>query len=204
MMGRWIWTTSDNCTAVSNDIPYEVGWHTYSIDLYDTFNGTPVDDAPAGCYQGTWKDAGKIIRLRFDPAENWTGNRIPAMSFDQKLDWIKLTKMETVSRGQPFSIQLSMNKPSNKIKNITYYYTTNLDEPTQHIAERFSSSQAQTVNPGNNRIFLPVINNGDSFGFTYNWDTSSVSTPGYYYVCAASDDGINQTTYCSDAQVWVY
>lgn len=36
----------------------------------------------------------------------------------------------------------------------------------------------------------------------YLWDTANVS-PGTYYICALTDDGLNQATFCSEAPVIV-
>lgn len=210
MIGRWIWTTTNNCTRVSADIPYDVGWHTYSIDLYDAFNGNPVGAGPSGCELKPWKDTGQIIRLRFDPNENWTGNQVPATTFHEEFDWIRLTKEDRVAQGSPYSVQINSNLPMDKIKEINYFYTTDRQNPTQQQALSYNQPMAP-VSAGSHKVFLATITRGTGSSAsaqvasdaTFAWDTSAVN-PGDYYICAQANDGYNRTTFCSEAPVQVY
>jgi hypothetical protein len=202
MMGRWMWAATNGCTRVSADIPFEVGWHTYSIDLFDSFNGMPVESAPDGCTLKPWWEGGAISAFRFDPNENWTGNLVPAMVFDQKLDWMRLTKIDSVRQGSAFPFYIQVNKNRSEVQEILYYYTDDLDEPAQNRAVPFSAP----VPSGRYRIFLPAAINGPFFDLLgladFTWDTSQVG-PGEYYICARASDGYNTTIYCSDAPVRV-
>ena len=210
MIGRLMWTNTNNCTRVSADIPYDIGWHTYTIDLYDALNGTPVASAPGDCGLKPWKEAGQVVQLRFDPNENWTGNMVPQMVFHQELDWIRLTKVDRVAKGASFPIQIIPNKPLSEIRSIQYFYTTDPGNPTQNPAgssaiesERVSGSAMAATNP----VYLPIVGRNASPGlpgsYTYSLSTSDIQ-PGEYYICAQADDGYNQTTYCSDAPLQVY
>jgi hypothetical protein len=209
MIGRWMWTTTDNCTYVSRDIPYDVGWHTYVIDLYDSFMGTPIDSAPSGCGYKPWKDAGTIIRLRFDPNENWTGNTpgIAPMVFHEEIDWIRLTKDIQENQGGKFTIQARLSKPSSQLRDIQYYYTTNPHAPPQSwILMRYNVTQAQPpAMSGSHMIFLPNIQNqfdADPTSSYFLWDTTGVA-PGDYYICTQVADQVNQAAYCSEVPVKV-
>jgi hypothetical protein len=209
MIGRWIWTTSDNCTYVSHDIPYDVGWHTYVIDLYDSFMGTPISSAPSGCGYKPWKDAGTIIRLRFDPNENWTGNTpgIAPMVFHEEFDWIRLTKDIQVNQGGIMTIKVKLSKPSTQLKDIQYFYTADPHAPSQSWnLMRYNVTQAQPpAMSGSHMIFLPNIQNqfdSDPTNSYFLWNTAGVA-PGDYYICTQVADQVNQATYCSEAPVKV-
>ncbi len=213
MIGRWIWRYG-LCTQVSEDIPYDVGWHTYSIDLYDPTLGFAEESV--GCGRNYWVNSGPIERLRFDPNENWTGNLVPAMTFHQQFDWIRLTKVDQTVRGTPFPIQLSLNKSPDTIQRIDFYYTDNLDFPTRYpaieyvtlsMAEEISEDSANST--AEHLIYLPMVVRNFSIQIPplsveneilFWWDTSAVNL-GEYYTCAVLFDGYNQVTYCSDAPV---
>jgi hypothetical protein len=208
MIGRWIWTTVDGCTFVSRDIPFEPGWHTYSIDLHDPYNGMPVSSA--GCSLTDWSRTGQIRNFRFDPNENWTGNLVPAMVFMQELDWIRLTKMEWVEKGKAFPILLGSTDSMAEIESIEYYYTSNPEDPYQHEAlpvvqthSLFSRETLESSQSSSTAIFLPMVMAGfRSNAITYNWNTTGVA-PGEYYICIKASNGISETTTCSDAPVQV-
>jgi hypothetical protein len=208
MMARWMWTTQNGCTFVSTDIPLDVGWNTYAIDLYDPLNGTPVT-VTAPCTQYTpWVNAATIQSLRFDPNENYTGQflgdagqtAVPAMVFDQKIDWIKLTKMDQVKAGIAFPIEYKSDKvlPQSAF---TFYYTSTLLSPRQHIALAWTAQilSSQTV-----KIFLPILTTPLSLGSSdvsrFQWDTRGIA-PGQYSICVDVNDGKNIATTCSSAPV---
>jgi hypothetical protein len=209
MIGRWIWTTADNCTYVGHDIPYDVGWHTYVVDLFDSFMGTPISSAPSSCGNKPWKDAGTIIRLRFDPNENWTGNTagIPAVVFHEEFDWIRLTKDILVNQGSKFTIEAKLSKPSSQLTSIQYYYTTDPHSPVQSWTPiRYNGSQTQPPKIGGSHlIFLPTIQSQfdpDPTNAYFLWDTTGVA-PGDYYICTQVSDQVNQAAYCSEVSVKV-
>jgi hypothetical protein len=108
MVTRFIWTDLANCTRVSHTAAVDVGWHEYNIDLYHPFNGTPVE--AANCSYNPlqpWSAVDGIMKLRFDPNENWTGHLVPPMIFHQELDWIRLTKIDTVTQGINYPIEVT-------------------------------------------------------------------------------------------------
>jgi hypothetical protein len=211
MIGRWIWQTTNGCTRVSEDIPYEVGEQLYTIDLYDPANGTPVEASPGGCSTKPWKEAGEITRLRFDPNQNWTGNAVPAMTFHQEFDWLRLTKVDRVARGSIYSVQLKLNRARSELKSLTYSYTTNPDNFAQDsIQAEEAVDQAamdiQAIDAGR-KLYLPLTRKDGmtlvQADVTYNWNTSNVPA-GTYYICATANDGYSSSTFCSDAPVEVY
>jgi hypothetical protein len=217
MIGRWIWSTPGTsgrpgfrCTLVGADIPLDVGWQTYTIDLYDAAsNGGLAEDRQGECPAGAlnWQSMSPALALRFDPNENVTGAlnpKTPAVSLLQKIDWIKLTAENVVSKGTPYAIKLGLNKPAGQITSRTFYYTSSPQQPTQHIAEAFSAPPPA----GANRVYLPLAGRPGAEGepianpLQFVWDTSGVA-PGAYYVCAALDDGTNTSTFCSDVTITV-
>jgi len=201
MIGRLIWTRGNNCTLVSADIPYDTGWHIYTIDLFDTFNGKPVGSAPSGCSLTAWKDSGKIINLRFDPNENYTGINVPPMVFHQELDWIRLTKTDQAIKGQPYPIRFTVNKPLSDLKSIALFYTDDLSEPLKHPVTLW---QPDPPVIRSTMIYLPAVLLRpflDLEGVVTNyWDTGPVPA-GEYYLCGRPNDGLNAATFCSDAPV---
>jgi hypothetical protein len=210
MIGRWIWTQRDGCTLVSEDIPLEPGWHTYSIDLYHPFNGMPT--AASGCSLTHWTATGQISRFRFDPNENWTGNLVPAMIFKQELDSMRLTKVDRVQRGKAFPIQIAANDATMDLSNIEYFYTSNPQDPYQNRALPYLYAGAQLTQGSidssaglldTRTIYMPFNMAGyRSDVISYNWDTTSVN-PGEYYICVRASNGISESTTCSDAPVQV-
>ena len=194
---RWIWE-SNGCTMVSRDIPYDTGWHTYSIDLADPYAGLSVQQI-GSCPGGTlsWLSPASANKFRLDPNENITGTTL-----HQEIDWISLNAMDTVPRGMAFPITFTSNKTGSSTQ-YTAYYTTNRANPTQSIAQLLS----QTNPPGQSRgpitLFLPIVDNGiDPGSIVLLWNTGNVN-PGQYYVCIKANDGLNETIGCSDAPVAV-
>ncbi len=203
MIARWIWIRpgvgSGDCALVSQDIPFDVGWQNYSIDLYDTFDG--LAEETSGNCNGLplqWKDTNNINLFRFDPNENIT----PA-ALHQQLDWIKLTKMDQATKSQPFTLRIYANKSLAGI-DLSFYYTTDRSNPTANILSIIPPGGGPPVDKY--RAYLPAILNGaDTIvtpGQEYQWDTSNV-VPGIYYICVKANDGYNTGTYCSDAPVYV-
>jgi hypothetical protein len=222
MIVRWIWTTPEYCTRVSQGAAIDVGWHEYNIDLYNTYNGTPVEyfNCPDSPLQ-PWSQVGAIRSLRFDPNENWTGNLVPALTFHQEIDWIRLTKVDGVMRGAIFPIEITLNKDPSTLVYIDFYYTTSRSQPQQTYIGRTSPGalstqpvQADTVQAADTALatqflYIPLLlRNPVSFPVLqpnqvrYLWDTSAV-VPGEYYICGLSYDGLNTSTYCSSAPLQI-
>ncbi len=205
MMARWIWTvpgSGNNCYLVSQDIPFDVGWQTYTIDLFDAFNGTP--EVVAGpCPQYSWKNTPTVTGLRFDPNENILGYPL-----FQSIDWIKLYKGDHVARGVPFPVKMFLNKPPEET-GLSYFYTSDpMNDPQQQAARVYLSSPPLS-STGPYRVYIPMLTSKFNptdvpppNSVTYNWDTSQV-TPGKYYICVSVTDSHNPTTVCSDVPVQV-
>jgi hypothetical protein len=215
MIARLIWIVpggsgapDSRCYATSQAIPLDVGWHTYWVDLSDAFNGSPVGlagDCPGSL---SWTTSSAILDLRFDPNENITVVANPPGGggpFHQQLDWVRLTDVDRVTHGTPYAIQLSANRD---VSQLSYYYTTDLQHPTQTPAQQYTPQQAS----GPFFVFLPLVDhNGaapDTLGGlpvatnSFLWDTSSVA-PNVYYICVAATGGGNSATYCSETPVVV-
>jgi hypothetical protein len=194
-----------DCIFVSREVPLDVGWSTYSVDLFDSWNGMPIEASPSDCRRVHWKDeTGYVYFFRFDPNENVTSS-----TFHQEVDWIRLTQVDRVERGLVFPIKVLLNVPRETLKSIDFYYSNNLNEPTQTPAESSQITRVEVENAPY-RVYVPVNLTGGYDPFiaglpadvVYSWDTSNVA-PGEYYLCARVDDGYNQSTYCSDAPVKV-
>ncbi len=229
MIARWIWyiqgTTGRagyECSLVSHDIPYDVGWQTYSIDLHTSAEGSAEElappPAPGNDCDGaptTWQTSGTVTKLRFDPDENVTCNPLqgtnPAVicgDFTLQLDYIRLTKVDTVQAGQVFPIQIGLNRPPGEVTSRAFYYTTNKQQPTQNPADLYTPPAPSVTGP--TKLFLPVL--GKNFyssdlapvsnEVTYQWNTTGV-TAGTYYICVVVGDGINNSTVCSEAPIIV-
>lgn len=205
---RWIWVVpgskpDSECYLVGNDIANDVGWHTYTIDLWDAFAGSA--EAKAGNCSGlpaNWQQSSSIIQMRFDPNENITDH-----TFRNEIDWIRLTKPIVISQGQPFTIGLDKFYANDSFA-VDLFYTTDPDnQPTQHPVAYYTPPEPCPP-AGPYRVYLPGTMNGTSDSIdisgdkTYEWDTASVS-PGEYYICAQVYDDYNQATFCSEATVTV-
>jgi hypothetical protein len=205
MMVRWMWTTPDICTYVGNDIPLDVGWNIYTIDLYDPINGTPVMAASPCTGLTPWRNAPTISSFRLDPNENYTGivNGVPAMVFNQQIDWIKLTKVDQIKAGNPYTVQIRINK-SLPTSAVSYYYTSDLASPKQHTATVWTLPINDPTHPY--KFFVPSMSTGqtsnDDGTQKYKWNTTGV-TPGEYYICTDINDGTNSVVTCSSAPVAV-
>jgi len=221
MILRWIWVQPvdrvGECYRVSQDIPLNVGWQIYSIDLSDPFNG--IAEEVAGSCSGLnwhWLESSPLSKFRLDPNENILG-----VPLHQQLDWVRLTKLEQVTQGSVFTIRIGLNKMPSEIASTEFYYTNDLSNPTQHVAnelirtskildplrrkasgeEIFSSVFQKTVLlPMAVKDYIPLDLPGIAHELTYNWDTSAVN-PGEYFVCARVNDTYNEAIYCSEAPV---
>jgi len=207
MVARWIWsyqTTGGTCHLVSDDIPLDVGWQTYHIDLFDSRNGSP--EATAGpCLSSTthWLNTPPVASLRFDPNENILGSNL-----HQEIDWIRLTKVDQVIYGNPFPIKISLNKPAAQV-NLSFFYTTDrINAPLQRAASGMSQTPP-SLPGGSNKLFLPLITSRHepadtpwTNNLSFYWDTAGVP-PGEYHICVQAGDSYNQAVYCSEAPLQV-
>jgi hypothetical protein len=208
MIVRLFWSLDRpgvDCWYGSRAVALDVGWQTYMVDLYDVWNGLPEERTPGDCPNVSWRDqaaVGPVVAFRIDPNENITGGVM-----HQEFDWIRITKVEQVSQGKPAKIRVLLNKPASDVT-LTFSYTTDLSQPTQHLA----NIDPNTIIAAKNFVYLPFIStiapNYDPFvdhlpaDLTYSWNTNGVA-PGEYYICAQASDGLNQANYCSQAPIQI-
>ncbi len=138
MILRWIWVQLNNrgeeCYRVSQDIPYDVGWQIYSIDMHDAFNG--IAEEVAGSCSGSswhWLDSSPISKFRLDPNENILG-----VPLHQQIDWVRLTQVESVQQGSQFTIRIGLNKNPSEISRVEFFYTDDPSSPTKHPASELT------------------------------------------------------------------
>ncbi|MFN2303002.1 MAG: hypothetical protein ACK2TV_04645, partial [Anaerolineales bacterium] len=222
MVIRFIWEMSElapkACKYVSREIALDVVWKNYWVDLHNPRNGTPIEvgglNASSCPWPVQWKaQPGSLAQFRLDPNENTL-----ITTMHQEFDWIRLTKVPSVMKGVPYTIQLSLNKLPSAIRSIVFYYTTDTKQPTQNLAK--DSSVVENIIgedveipmlEGAARIFIPAAM--DKYTppvelpqveneIRFDWDTDSVA-PGEYYICAVTKDDYNTTTFCSEAPVQV-
>ncbi len=208
---RLVWTVQGDsgrpgyeCHLVSQDMPYDVGWNTYTVDLWDAFDGS------AETWQGecsslpkNWRQSSPVLKVRLDPNENITDH-----SFYQELDWVRLTKTITIPRGNLYRIQLKQILSAEDIQNLTFFYTTDpQNAPTQYLAESISFNP-QNGGGGPYKVYLPLVTNGsaavpsDPTLVEYLWNTQNVPA-GEYYLCVQVSDNLNQSVICSEASVQI-
>lgn len=208
---RLVWTVQGDsgrpgyeCHLVSQDMPYDVGWNTYTIDLWDAFDGS------AETWQGecsslpkNWRQSSPVLKVRLDPNENITDH-----SFYQELDWVRLTKPVTISRGSLYRVQMKQILSAEDIQNLTLFYTSDpYNAPTQSLAESVSFNP-QNTGGGPYKVYLPLVQSGSSSVpsdptlVEYFWNTQNVPA-GEYYLCAQVTDNLNQTVICSEASVQI-
>jgi hypothetical protein len=199
---RWLWKTYENndpnkwCINVSNDIVIDPAWQTIMVDLHDGPSGTTEDWVGYGdCYSRHWT-SNPAVWLRLDPNENTTSS-----TFNQIIDSITLSQVDSVTRGQLFPVQVQSNESFSNL-NISLYYTTN----RQVINQNQATIRTITAPPlAAHRIYLPFTlrNVNLSGGLNPNatvfyWDTTNVAA-GTYYMCMEASDGLNKTSACSPA-----
>lgn len=211
MILRLVWKiqgsggAGSECYLVSQDMPFDVGWNTINVDLYDGFNGS-IEQKAGECPSSvtSWQNSGAVIGFRLDPNENQLGRTL-----NQKIEWVRLTAMDRVARGAIFPVSILLNKAPTALTSIKFYYTTNRSNPTQNPAS--GSLDVPTTPPspsarGPYSIFLPSILStrytSVAQDVTFNWNTGGVPA-GQYYLCVSLNDGLNGGTYCSDAPVAV-
>lgn len=216
MIARWIWTipslTGDPgtyCYLVSQDIPFDVGWQTYTVDLWDAFEGSVEQTSPGSPHcpalPTNWQSNSPAVAFRFDPNENLLN--APMI---QQLDWIRLTKPDTIRKGGIYQVKVLLNKPQNEISTISFYYTSSLNSPKQNLAIAYNPGVVP-IPPANSTVYLPLIvkSYGDLFvgsleaNVLFKWNTTTVIA-NVYYICAEITDVHNaKAIYCSEAAVTV-
>jgi hypothetical protein len=208
MIVRLFWSLDRpglDCWYGSRAIALDIGWQTYTVDLYDPLNGIPEEKTPADCPLISWRDqagVGPVVSFRLDPNENITGGIM-----HQEFDWIRLTKVEQASQGNPVKIRVLLNKQPSEVT-LNFYYTNKLSLQTQNYANTYPTTRFTAQN----FQYLPFVFQSDPdydpfvdhlpADVTYLWDTNGVA-PGVYYLCAQASDGYNQATYCSQAPIQI-
>ena len=101
MIVRLFWSLDRpgvDCWYGSRAVALDVGWQMYTVDLYDAWNGMPEERTPLDCPMVSWHDqasVGPVVAFRLDPNENITGSVM-----HQEFDWLRITKVEQVTRGK--------------------------------------------------------------------------------------------------------
>ena len=197
MMARFIWAIN-SCDMVSLDMPYDVGWNTLSIDLYDPIAGNAVQWYGTSCPAGpiSWRSNQTVGQFRFDPNENISGS-----TFHQELDWVSLNKVDQVKRGNRFPLGVSVNKATNLVS-LSYYYTTTITDTKQHVIYIAPTGGSTPRPSAAHYLFLPTVAKDYDPSLSGNtlWDTTNVAA-GTYYICVEANDGLNSGIFCSEAPV---
>jgi hypothetical protein len=189
--------------VMGRDMIIHEGWNVYEADLWAP---DVVDEAHP--IQRSWH-ASAPNRLRFDPSE-LANSLMPATI---KLDWIRLTAVDEVTRGQTFPIRFSLR--AGYPVTMTFYYDSDKNPHNgrhqigvRSFAAMSDSGTTTVIEPaansptsGHKRLYLPLtLNNYCSD--CYLWNTATVA-PGTYYICIETKDPYNTMYYCSEAPVIV-
>lgn len=201
MISRVVWYWNNRCILVSSPISLDVGWHTYSLDLWDPIEGAVNDHSTTGCPNPplTWQSTSPASQFRLKLNENITGQVM-----QQELDWVKLTKPDTIQSGGKYPIKINASKTLVNSQ-LSFFYTTDRSNPLQNVAVLSTSNTQVTIPPGRNHIYLPILkqnSNSDPNTMTFNWITNNIPAADYY-ICVKTQDDYNSTTYCSEAPVHV-
>ncbi len=182
-VARVLWWHSAPTAAtfgITQDIVLYEGWQEYTFDL-----------SQAAMAQGpTW--TGTKNQIRFDPHESWN----PLKFY---IDDIQLRGDEHIKPGQKFTVVYN----ATNAQTVTFYYDTDRDPGSGQVA--MQEYVAPTPVAGITDLFLPLITLGGReipAGNQYVWDTQNVN-PGVYYVCAAVDNGVSTTRWCSETPVYI-
>jgi hypothetical protein len=228
MIVRWVWSVQGSsgrsgyrCNLVSQDIPFDTDWDTITVDLHDGFGGS-AEQVQGECsgYPHQWLTSRPVLDFRFDPNENVTVATDPITGggpFYQQIDWIRLTRPDSIQRGGVYPIQLSMDTAMDDLTTLALYYTTNRSNPTAHLiyqqqmrqpeSAAAASGEAVLLPADNLPLFLPVVTTRPTISFNgpqveYFWDTSGVPA-GAYYICSVLTNATGQSTICSEASVTI-
>ncbi|RRR72212.1 MAG: hypothetical protein EI684_10435 [Candidatus Viridilinea halotolerans] len=219
--GRVIWWNENLQTDGSESKygTYYEGWRNYSVDLARAFPPPAVSnplqarniltprEQNAFPAQLGWTQLGTVKHLRYDPLETMA-QAVGTGADIFEVDWVKLTANDEVRRGQPFEIMVKLNLPLAQLSSLTHYYTTDPSQPTQQRAVMQSNTvNVEPIQPGNYRIYLPLIlrmgtSGDDNDSLRFVWDTATVQ-PGTYYICSVAATANSSTTWCSETPVVV-
>ncbi len=203
---------------------YLEGWNIYSVDLARSFPPLPLSDPRQANNiltpreestfpnQAGWTQIRQARALRFDPLET-TPAAVGTGADVFQIDWIRLTANDEVVRGQPFTVEAGVNVPPSTLRSVTFFYTTDRQNPFQNPARPAVAEPAPAAaGPANaSRVHLPFVGNRTAVRnpvpivgnpLAFQWDTSTVA-PGTYYVCARIESGSRTYSYCSETPVVV-
>jgi hypothetical protein len=203
MAGGWVarvlwWkeNATDNgaieAPSTGRDIILYEGWNTYSLDLTaeDAVDNTLPRDR-------LWLDS-HPNRMRLDPNE-----LMPELSPGFiHLDWVKLTAMDEVQRGTPYTIRFVTSQSDVSYK---AYYDTDRNPSNGLMPVRIL---APSVEHGQYTVFLPLAfasyldPDTRAAGSAIRWDTAGVP-PGEYWIAVEVNDGLNTILWYSEAPVAV-
>ena len=178
--------------STGRDIILYEGWNTYSLDLTaeDAVDNTlPLDRS--------WLES-HPNRMRLDPNE-----MMPELSPGFiHVDWIKLTAMDEVNRGTPYTIRFLTSESA-----VTYnaYYDTDRNPSNGRTAARVLTG---SVEHRAHSLFLPLTFHSftgletQTMEKTIWWDTAGV-LPGQYWIAVEVNDGLNTMLWYSAAPIAV-
>lgn len=192
LVQRFFWWTKGEGIdhKVTEDMEIYEGWHTYSLDLTKSL----VEKCGFNCWFGN------PTGLRMDPHESWTRHQF-------QVDFLTLTGMDTVVRGDPGSIKYIVpNAPNAKV---TFYYDTDRD-PENGLTLLPGYAPDAALNSTAAMPFKMMIPIASRFGelnlfpnaLTYAWD-SARAAQATFYIAAVVDDGIMKTTWYSEVPVMI-
>ncbi len=190
LVQRFLWWTKGEGIdqTVTEDMEIYEGWHTYSIDLTQALT--------EGCGFNCW--FGKPTGFRMDPHESWTKH-----SFD--IDFMTITGIDTVVRGDPASIKYTVNNAPNA--KVTFYYDNDRDPNNgRTVLASYNPNNASLSGLGfSYQVMVPFVKQFGEIDFfpnslNFNWDTSGTAA-NTYYICADVDDGVMTTTWYSEVPV---
>lgn len=213
MIARWVWylqgvsgLPDNRCLMVSDDIPYDVGWYTATVDLFDPKQGLADQNTVVDCpTEMAWSDNTPALLFRLDPNENILPTKLV-----QKIDWIRLTKVEEIAKGTQYPVNLKLNLPWYALDNYKLFFTSDRNNPTENLAATVVAGAPAQGEAVTSKVFLPAIINRTfkvdtqdpllAYSQTLVWDTNVVAR-GQYYLCLETTANGHTTTSCSGAPV---
>jgi hypothetical protein len=207
---RVVWWTDQNPFAQTKYLPYTEDWHTYTLDLKGP--GVQQDRIGDNPPWGTWA---AIPYLRFDTMEAMDSIiKLGGNVFS--IDWVKLTAIDTVKRGQQYPVQYRLD--SDKPASLTFFYDddrnprngrTSIGQENSTAAAVLPEGEARMEAEGrapqiarDNPIFLPLALRNPCQGSCSVLNTANIP-PGEYYICIEARDAYNTTYRCSDAPLQI-
>lgn len=189
---------TSKCNQVTHDIPFDVGDHLYTIDLWDAFQGQP-EESHLCDFPRSWRDSGPVIEMRFDPNENEMG--IP---LQQAIDMITLTGEETTPLGANYTTRFTLNTPFNPQTMSRSFVFRPVGGGADYPAPIVVTNPVPLA--GQYRLYIPGIQREGNYLLTLSGDSLELNTSavpaGSYYLCMTVNDGLNKDVVsCSEYPV---